>query len=352
LNVENVIVFAEKGQFAGWPANNGLWTWDGTEMVVGFTVGDYRVSSGHNIAPPYRSLLARSLDGGASWQVEEPAGYVGSGRGLSPVQDAIDYGAPGFAMRVVGTGYHGAEEKRGGFFCSTDRGRTWRGPYRFGGLAEDARFAEWEWTPRTDYVVNAPRECLVLLSARPEAEWGSDRVFCARTADGGATFSFASWMVPPSDPYRAVMPSTARCSAKRLVSAVRRREMGTDRCWIDAYGSVDSGASWAFLCRVGETGGQNGNPPALVRLRDGRLCCAYGRRDRRQIVARCSQDEGRSWGEERVLRADYMPVNDDADLGYPRMAQRADGRMVAVYYWATRKVPEQHIAATIWDVDG
>jgi hypothetical protein len=44
-------------------------------------------------------------------------------------------------------------------------------------------------------------------------------------------------------------------------------------------------------------------------------------------------------------------VNDDADLGYPRMAQRADGRMVTTYYWATRAMPEQHIAATIWDPD-
>jgi hypothetical protein len=349
--MEHVIVFAQQGCFAGWPANNGLWAWEGGEMVVGFTVGGYRVSSGHNIVSPYRSLLARSLDGGASWQVEEPVGYLGSSQELSSLVEAIDYTASGFAMRVIGDGYHGVEEKRGGFFISYDRGRTWRGPYGFAELAGLPQLEGWEWTPRTDYVIDSPSECLVLLSVRPQGKWGSDRILCARTTNGGLTFVFTSWMVPPSDPCRAVMPSTVRCAPGRLVSAVRRREMGTERCWIDVYGSDDAGAKWSFLSKMGETGGQNGNPPALIRLYDGRLCCAYGRRDRRQMVARLSADEGRSWGEERVLRDDYQPVNDDADLGYPRMAQRADGRVVTIYYWATRDLPEQHIAATIWDPD-
>jgi hypothetical protein len=348
--MEHVLVYAEEGRFAGWPANNGLWVWDGGEMVVGFTVGRYRVSSGHNIVPPYRSLLARSVDGGASWTVEEPIDYVGSGKEPRPLTEAIDARAPGFAMRVIGTGYHGTKEKRGGFFASTDRGRTWQGPYLFGGLEGLPQLKGWEWTPRTDYVVNGRQECLVLLSARPVERWGSDRVFCARTTDGGQRFRFVSWVVSPGDPYRAVMPCTAHVSLDRLVTALRRREMGTERCWIDAYGSEDGGQSWSFLSRVGETGGHNGNPPALARLLDGRLCCVYGRRDRRQIVARLSVDEGRSWGEERVLRDDYLPVRGDADLGYPRIAQRSDGRLIAIYYWATREVPQQHIAATIWDV--
>jgi hypothetical protein len=349
--MEHVIVFAQTNHFAGWPANNGLWTWPDGELVVGFTLGAYRVSSGHNILPPYRSLLARSLDGGLSWEVEKPVPYVGRARDLAPLPEPVRLDAPGFAMRVVGVGYHGANEERGGFFLSTDRCRTWRGPYAFAGLGDLPQLAGWEWTPRTDYLVVGPDECLVFLSARPVERWGSDRAFCARTADGGRTFSFLSWVVPPSDPYRAVMPSTVRPAPGRLVSALRRREMGTERCWIDAYGSEDGGARWSFLSRVGETGGHNGNPPALARLRDGRLCCAYGRRDRRQIVARLSADEGRTWGAERVLREDYFPVNDDADLGYPRVAQRADGRLVTIYYWATRDRPEQHIAATIWDPD-
>jgi hypothetical protein len=317
--MEHVIVFAERERFAGWPANNGLWTWEGTEILIGFTAGSYRVSSGHNIAEPYHSLLSRSLDGGRSWRVEDPAGYMGSDKDLVSLSKAIDFCAPGFAMRVFGTGYHGTEDGRGGFTFSCDRGRTWRGPYRFAGLVGLSQLEGREWTPRTDYIVYSPQECVVMLSARPLERWGADRVFCARTVDGGVSFSFVSWVVPPSDPYRAVMPSTVRCGPGFLISALRRRQMGTDRCWIDAYESRDGGASWSFLSRVGETGGHNGNPPALIRLQDGRLVCAYGRRDKRQMVARASHDEGRTWGAERVLRDDHAPVSDDADLGYPRM---------------------------------
>ena len=44
-------------------------------------------------------------------------------------------------------------------------------------------------------------------------------------------------------------------------------------------------------------------------------------------------------------------IYDDPDLGYPRVVQRADGKIVTIYYYATEENPEQHIAATIWDPD-
>jgi hypothetical protein len=191
--------------------------------------------------------------------------------------------------------------------------------------------------------------CTVFLSARAEGQWGADKAFAARTTDGGVSWRLLSWIVPPGDPYRAVMPSTARVSPTRLVSALRRRSMGTDRCWIEAYRSEDGGASWLFLSRVGDTGRGNGNPPALVRLDDGRLCCVYGQRTERRIIARYSAGEGRTWSAAHVLRDDYASVQDDADLGYPRLVQRTDGCLVAAYYWATRERPQQHIAATIWN---
>ena len=48
--VENVIVYKEKDRFAGWPANNGIWSW-GDEIVVGFTLGwhDDESRRGHPI---------------------------------------------------------------------------------------------------------------------------------------------------------------------------------------------------------------------------------------------------------------------------------------------------------------
>jgi hypothetical protein len=355
--VEHRIVFAEYGRFAGWPANNGVWKWSrtdetgGDEILVGFTTGAYVVHSGHNIDKPYANQLARSLDGGLTWQVESPEGYRWSGNPLQHLPVPLDFTRPGFAMRVIGDAYHGSEEKRGGFVISDDRGKSWHGPFEFAGLSCSPELEDVELTPRTDYLVTGPVEGLVFLSARSHALWGADRTFCARTTDGGLSFNFVSWLVPPSDPYRAVMPSTVRCTSHKFVSALRRRDMdaGDQDCWVDAYVSQDAGESWSFLCKIGVTGQHNGNPPALVRLTDGRLCCVYGQRNTRQMIARYSEDEGVSWEQAIVLRDDYASVEQDQDLGYPRLVQRSDGYLVAIYYWATADRPHQHIAATIWD---
>jgi hypothetical protein len=78
----------------------------------------------------------------------------------------------------------------------------------------------------------------------------------------------------------------------------------------------------------------------------------YGNRARRQIVARLSTDEGRTWGQAIVLRDDFQSVDDEPDFGYPRVTQRADGHLLALYYWATSSHPQQHIAATIWEPPG
>ena len=152
------------------------------------------------------------------------------------------------------------------------------------------------------------------------------------------------------------MPATVRISDTHLVSALRRRidrGLGGQRPpvtenWIDAYESKDNGTTWNFLSRVGDTdlGKRNGNPPAMVRLHDGRLVVAYGYRGIPYgIRARISKDNGATWG-------DIIHLRDDAatwDMGYCRMIERPDGKLVTIYYYNTPKRIEQHIAATIWN---
>ena len=61
-------------RFAGWPANHGIWAW-GDEILVGFSRGTYKdLGPYHHIdrEQPEEHLLARSLDGGLTWTVEEP----------------------------------------------------------------------------------------------------------------------------------------------------------------------------------------------------------------------------------------------------------------------------------------
>lgn len=349
--MKHVRVYEKAGIFAGWPANNGIWDWGGQEILVGLTVGAFEEKPGHNIAEPYRSVLARSTDQGDTWVLVEPKNFVGSNARPQAVTDEMDFTHPGFAMRVVGTGYHGSDRSEGAFFVSTDCGASWLGPQSFGSLADCPELEGLAITARTDYVVEGPRQCLLLMSARGGA-LETDRAFCARTSDGGRSFRFVSWVVPPSDPHRAVMPSTVRCSSGELVTAVRRREPGTERCWIDAYGSPDGGQNWGWSGRVANTGRWNGNPPALAAVSGGKLCCVFGERNTCRMIAKVSVDHGRTWGDDVILREDFHRDRfEDPDLGYARLVRRADGKMVACYYWATAERPHQHIAATIWDPD-
>jgi hypothetical protein len=150
------------------------------------------------------------------------------------------------------------------------------------------------------------------------------------------------------------MPATVRTRQGKLVSVMRRRldtrlpgRQGQGN-WIDAYNSTDGGRTWAFLSKVADTGYWNGNPPSLIRLRDGRLCAAYGVRELPfGIRARLSGDDGATWSDEIILRDDGR----NWDLGYCRMVQRPDGKLVTICYFTTAANPEQHIAATIWRPD-
>ncbi|MEM1297324.1 MAG: sialidase family protein [Verrucomicrobiota bacterium] len=354
---QHVVVYQEDGKFAGWPANNGAWIFDGDEMLVGFTRGDYELrEETHNIGGNQKSWLARSRDGGETWEAFDPENYVGDFGAkpkCEPVKTPIDFTQSGFAMRMVGAAYHGAKDPNGHFFYTGDGGVTWKGPHRFGDLhkseALDAAKLR-ELTPRTDYVISGKHEALLIMSSRKTGKFASDRLFCARTRDGRQSFEFLSWIVGADDPSRAVMPETFRLDDGTLVTAMRRREKikGGEKNWVDAYASKDDGMSWKFMAKVGDAGTSNGNPPAIAATADGRLCAVFGERDEGKMLATYSSDGGETWDEPMVLRDDFgSEDNQTNDLGYPRLLRRSDGKMVALYYYST---PDclHHIAATIW----
>jgi hypothetical protein len=350
-SLRHVVVATREGRFLGWPANNGLWTWDSRkELLVGFSDGEYIYKEGHNIGPDPLSRLARSLDGGHSWSFEEPADYVRMA--IQPVESPgnLDFTHDGFALRVTSEGYHAASDSTGFFQYSNDRGRTWSPPYRFNGLNDHPELKGFELTARTNYQVIDNNTCLIMMAARnPELEFANrlDKAFVARTSDGGKTFEFASWIVPWTDNYRAVMPSVVRTAKGNLVASVRRRNPRNDEqvCWVDAFFSDDNGNSWRFHSRVGDTGLRNGNPPALYALADGRLACCYANRSLHKILIRFSSDEGRSWQDEIVLRQDPL----DNDIGYPQLTENHLGELVAIYYLADEERPVSYIEAAIWD---
>jgi predicted neuraminidase len=346
------MVYHEPGRFGGWPANHGIWSW-GNEILVGFSAGTYK-DLGPNLHAidrdkPEEHLLARSCDGGLTWQIENPSAkgtLVPAGKALhgTPPQGleeeswrdcpgGIDFTHPDFAMTIR------MSDKDTGlsrFYYSTDRGRNWEGPFRL------PLFGQKGIAARTDYLVKGTHDCMLFLTAAKQDN-KEGRVICVRTTDGGKTWAFASYIGPEPTGY-AIMPSTVRLLPTEILATIRcRDESGS---WIDAYLSRDNGDSWTYLHRpVPDTG--EGNPPALIRLHDGRLCLTYGYRAAPWgIYGRLSDDGGRTWSDPIALRED----GGGRDIGYPRSVERPDGKVVTVYYfWDQKTGPERYIAATIWD---
>jgi len=360
--MQHGVVYYDEARWISTPANNGcngpLWQW-GDELLVGFTVGEYGTDGGFHqcrVDLPYESWLARSGDGGESWSAWRPDGYAGeTNPAVSAGSDVgVDFTAPGFVMRVEGAAYHGNRTAR--WFHSDNRGADWCGPRHFAGLLDDPNLTGLEFTSRTAYLVDGPG-CLLLFGtardtsqAQTLAVMITEKTFLARSDDGGLTFSFVSWIVLWDDNYRAAMPSPVRAADNKLVVGIRRKS--SDCNWIDCFRSTDNGGTWAFLSRITETevGSQfNGNPPALIRLGDGRLCCAYGNRTDRVIAVRYSQDDGGTWSAPVVVRDGFQSAAVAPDLGYPRIWQRTDGKLVSAYFWCTAERPQTHIEYTIFE---
>jgi hypothetical protein len=339
---KNVIVFKEAGRFGGWPANHGIWTW-GNEIVVGFEIGYHESKTeGHTIDAkrPRERAQARTVDGGVTWEVEHPEAFAG---GKTPVKcaDGIELTHPDFAMKLVMTDNENAANGPSYFFYSYDRAKTWQGPFSL------PTFGQAFIAPRTDYLVNGKSDCTLFLTAiMPTNGEKGARPFCARTYDGGGNWQFLSWIAPEPEEGFSIMPSSLRISKTRIISAIRRG--ATSHHWTELFASDDDGRNWIFVndCTLGRKEKDHYATPHLLELEDGRICITYGFRSAPfGIRARLSSDKGLTWDDEIILRKD----GGNWDLGYPRSAQRPDGKIVTIYYFNDDPQKERHIAATIWE---
>ena len=334
---EHHVVYREAGRFGGWPANHGIWSW-GDEILVGFSAAwmKERGADRHQQDPdrPEEPRLARSLDGGETWTVEAPRDLLPPAQGgRAPVDltEPMDFRRAGFAMTL-----RFLDSNRGPslFWYTYDRGHTWRGPFRFPQFANGV-------AARTDYLVNGPRDAMVFLT-QAKSNGREGRPFCARTTDGGLTWKLVSYIGGEPSGF-AIMPSTVRLARNRLLTMVRVHEGAGNR--IDAWESADGGVTWGLSGAVADTGGFGGNPPMLLKLRDGRLCLTYGyRAEPYSIRARISRDEGKTWGDVITLRGGAVTW----EVGYTRSVQRGDGKIVTIYYFNDGAHNERFIEAAIW----
>ena len=353
--VQHLKVYAEEGRFAGWPANNGIWIW-GDEILVGFVEAAHRETEGFHTydRETARNKYARSLDGGETWTIED--GYERGQTGfaydhsipdhqaerpealMNPIED---FTAPGFAITFMRDNYHNGPST---FYYTMNRGQSWEGPFSFPNLDT------YGIGTRPDYLVEGPQSLLAFMNAAKE-NGREGRVLCVRTTDGGVTWERVSWIGEVPEGFD-IMPSTVRLSRDELFTVMRSRDPEPRRDFLKAFRSVDNGASWQEEANPVFATGNGGTPPALVRMKDGRLALAYIYRSDfgSRVHLKFSEDGGRSWSNEITLRSGDGATK---DVGYPRMVQRPDGKLVVIYYWnhalRTDMDPYRYIAATIVD---
>lgn len=302
-------------------------------------------------------MQARSTDGGFTWPVGPTPCRLPGGKGFSADEHVVDdlkvgpvlqepgifsappgfdFRHPDFALMCVRSGLEAGA--RSWFYASTDRCRTWEGPFAlpsFGYLGVAAR---------TDYVVPDSETCTLFLSGtRRDGKEGT--VFCARTTDGGRTFRFHSPVGPEPAVGFAIMPSTVRLEDGTWLVAIRTG--GRPKPTIELYASTDDARTWQHRATTVEYVGRGGNPPAMVQLPDGRLCLVYGFRDEPfGIRAVVSADKGYTWSSPLVLRSDAG----NHDIGYPRATALPDGQVLTVYYYNDHPDAERYIAGTVFSL--
>src|SRR5436853_483290 len=71
--IQHLTVYSQPGRYGGWPANHGTWSWN-NEILVGFSAAYYKWLGPdrhpYDRSRPEEPYLARSLDGGETWNIE------------------------------------------------------------------------------------------------------------------------------------------------------------------------------------------------------------------------------------------------------------------------------------------
>ena len=353
---QHIKVYYEDGRFAGWPANNAIWNW-GDEILVGFVEAAHYETEGFHTynRETARNKYARSLDGGVTWSIKDAYDLGQTGWAFDnnlpdelaeeptileePIEDFTN---PDFLITWLRYNFHNGPSI---FYYSNNRGHEWHGPYRFPDLGTHGIGT------RTDYIVDDPKQLSAFHNAAKENEregW----IVHTRTTDGGVTWEKVSWFREDEPEGFEIMPSSVRLGQNEILSILRARDLNPRRDYMKAYRSVDNGLTWNEEAEPVFDTGAGGSPPALLQMEDGRLALAYAYRSRygSRICLRISDNKGETWSHEIPIRTGDQA---NADIGYPRMVQREDGKLVIIYYWNHAANPDvnpyRYIAASIVD---
>ena len=357
-DAEDISIYYDKDYFAAWPFNHGFKAFSDKELLISFSRGPCNYQSPYDMAHHVvdarggEYVTMRSTDGGMTWSPD-------SLRSLGSRQDIerplhlnpgdapsapYDWAAPDFFM-TAGFGIPPERDQSIGYIqYSRDRGHSWQGPFRMPAFG-------FNWIQvKPDYILRPDGLVLLFVTAGiASGKRGNRFVAVYGSPDAGQSWHYLAPIIAESGDSHYVnryYASPVLLDDGRILVALRC-QIDARNAWPEIFESRDGGRSWQFRSRPSDWGG----PSELTILADGRLLIVYGYRvPPYGIRARVSEDQGKTWGPELILR-------DDAgswDLGYPRTVLLGDGKVMTAYYINSADDEIQcnggvrHIAATVF----
>jgi len=378
-HVDHAVVYRREDEFCSWPFTSGFWENAAGELIANFAARTVSYQSGDairhdvlgkNSSNP-KTVTVRSRDRGRTWDGDNPQidMMAGPGGGGSPAAMAqmpaaftepVDYLDRNVLVSNSSGGGFATSGARGTVRLSRDGGKSW-GPtvlLPLDGLPST--------TAIQSALVRPDGRCLLFMFS-VEKDNSNRRPLVYGSVNGGKEFHFMSYIVPKADPWgqadgdytdpsvafighRWFYPRGYMLPNGRILCTVRCQRDPTGVMWSEVYYSDDGGETWGFLSRINDYGA----PCNLVLMPDGRIVSVYGYRLMPSgIRATVSEDGGKSWGPEIIVRDD----GGSWDLGYPNSWYVGDGQIGTLYYFNSKDDKVQanggvrHVARSIFSID-
>lgn len=347
-DAEHFLVYRNDREFAAWPFYCGLWKTADGSLVAGFkrvpsSYGQYADVDHTNLTRNKGHIVViRSTTGGRSWdpwsirevfdmaireEKDFPGGAAADWSSLPP----LDFRSRDTLIMGGGIPALFAPNARGWMRASTDGGRTWR-PHTL--LPQDD-FPSISMPGTSIYSTREDGVMLVGVHTNAPGAQGPRPIIYA--SPDGMTWHYLGSIIDgePSSPYYPggspfaaaphFYPRPVVLKDGRVIASLRYQRDARHVIWTEVHESLDGGRTWHWLSRVNDWGA----PGDLVPMSDGRVVCVYGYRLAPQgIRYRVSEDGGRTWGREMILRDD----GGSWDVGYPRVIELEPGVLLTTYY--------------------
>ena len=370
-DVDHAVVYRREDEMVGWPHVMGFWNLDNGELLQQVNSITTRYGNSDDISHDSlgreglgsRMLALRSLDYGRSWQAPmrnmmeniDPA--LAGAKSMGDLQP-IDFRDPNVIIANNSPGF-GSPTAKTLVRVSKDKGVSWSPSLE---VPLDALHSA---SGMNSSLVRNDGTALIWLMEVGESGW--DRHPCVfALPPEGHDFHFLTFITRKEDPvgqaygdysstfrfggHRYFYPRGYMLPTGRMLCVMRCQRDPRGIMWTEVYASDDHGRTWEYLSRVNDFGA----PGSLVVMQDGRLVMVYGFRLAPQgIRAKVSEDGGKTWGGELIVRDD----GGSWDLGYPNAWETDDGKIGVIYYFNSKDDPVQvnggvrHIQRSIFSVD-